>query len=260
MGFVKTAAEIERIEAALSAPRFSAAQLLSVEFLSDPEFVAAVLPPPLEPLEKPKMRAMVGRWESNCVGDFEGGTVYVGAQYEGVAGEYQLCQYIDRDPATIFGREVFGEPKKYGSTGLLRRGQHFRGWVDSGGVRLLEIEGEMDTDRGPFRATGYSYNFKSRPAVDGRGLQEDAILTRMNMEVRATASLAGAGAMNLRGSAHDPLDEIPVASLTRATYLEADLSATGEQVASTPAAVFAPYHHGRNYDWSALNTEAPGPG
>ena len=255
MGFVKTQEEIERIEAALSAPRFSAAQLLSVEFRCTPEFAAAVLPPPLEPLEKPSMRAMVGRWESNCVGDFEGGTVYVGAQYEGVVGEYQLSQYIDRDPATIFGREVFGEPKKYGRAGLLRRGQHFRGWIDSGGVRLLEIEGEMDTDRGPFTATGYGYNFKSRSAADGHGLQEDAILTRMTMEVRATASLAGAAAMNLRGGPHDPLDEIPVESLTRATYLEADLSASGKAVASTPADVFAPYHYGRNYDWSALNTE-----
>ena len=45
MGFVKTAAEIERIEAAIAAPRFGGAQMLSVEFLVDPDFVAAVLPP-----------------------------------------------------------------------------------------------------------------------------------------------------------------------------------------------------------------------
>jgi acetoacetate decarboxylase len=253
---VKTATEVEAIEAVLAAPRFGSAQLLSVEFLSAPGFTQAVLPPPLEPLAEPRMRAMVGRWESNCVGDFEGGTVYVGAQFEGVVGEYQLAQYIDRDPATIFGREVFGEPKKHGRASLLRRGSHFRGWIDSGGRRLLEIEGEMDTDRGPFTATGYSYNFKSRPAVDGRGLQEDAILTRMDMEVRATVSLAGTAAMELCGGPHDPLEEIPVHSLTRATYLEADLLAAGRAVATTPAAVFAPYHHGRNYDWTALDTEA----
>jgi hypothetical protein len=40
VGLVKTAAEIERIEAALSRPRFGGAQLLSVDFLSDPAFVA----------------------------------------------------------------------------------------------------------------------------------------------------------------------------------------------------------------------------
>ncbi|MGE5409213.1 MAG: acetoacetate decarboxylase family protein [Syntrophothermus sp.] len=255
MGFVKTAAEVERIEEVLRAPRFGAAQLLSVEFLSDPEFVAAVLPPPLEPVAEPRMRTMVGRWSSNCVGDFHGGTVYVAAQHEGVAGEYQLSQFMDRDVPTIFGRDLFGEPKKVGRSMLLGRGDRFRGWVESGGVRVLEIEGEMERDRGPFEATGNSFNFKSRPAADGRGLQEDAVLTLMRTEVRGSVSLAGRPAMALRGTAHDPLDEIPVASLTRATYLEAELAASCEAVARTPAADFAPYHHGRNYDWSALATE-----
>jgi hypothetical protein len=63
-------------------------------------------------------------------------------------------------------------------------------------------------------------------------------------------------AMILRGSVHDPLEQIPVAALTRASYLEAELVASCEAVATTPAAVFVPYHHGRNDDWSALDTES----
>ena len=161
---------------------------------------------------------------------------------------------MDRDVPTIFGRDLFGEPKKVGASMLLRRGRGFRGWVESAGVRVIEIGGEMDADRGAFAGAGYSFNFKSRPAADGRGLQEDAILTRMRTEVRATVSLSGAPSMRLRGTVHDPLDEIPVAALLRATYLEADLLASCEAVARTPAAEFAPYHHGRNYDWSALAT------
>ena len=112
MGFVKTAAEVARIEAAIGAPRFGGAQMLSVEFLVDPDFIAAVLPPPLEPVAEPRMRAMVGRWQSNCVGDFAGGTVYVTCAHEGLEGEYNVAQYMDGDAPTIFGRDVFGEPKK----------------------------------------------------------------------------------------------------------------------------------------------------
>jgi acetoacetate decarboxylase len=256
VGLVKTAAEIERIEATLSRPRFGGAQLLSVDFLTDPEFVAEVLPPPLEAVEQPRMRAMVGRWESNCVGDFFGATIYVAARHDGIDGEYQLAQYMDRDAPTIFGRDVFGEPKRVAASTLLRRGDHFRAAVERGGVRLIEIEGEMDRDRGPFEGVGYSFNFKSRPAANGRGLEEDAILTLMRTEVKASVSLSGAAEIDLRGSVHDPLDEIPVAALTRATYLEANLVASCEPVATTPAAIFAPYHHGRNYDWSALDTES----
>lgn len=258
MGFVKTAAELERIEAAMSAPRFGAAQLLSVEFLSTPEFVAAVLPPPLRPVAKPKLRAMVGRWESNVVGDFFGGTVYVVAEHDGVVGEYQLWQLMDRDVPTYFGREVFGEPKKIGDSTLLRRGDRFRGRLQRGGA-VVELAGEMDSDRGPFEGVGYSFNFKSRPAANGRGLEEDAILTLMETRVEASVSLVGAAELSLRGDVHDPLHTIPVESLTRATYLEANLTASCEAVARTPAAVFAPYHHGRNDDWSAHDSEAGWP-
>jgi acetoacetate decarboxylase len=256
MGFVKTPEEVAAIERVLAAPRFGGAQLLSVEFLSDPAFVAEVLPPPLEAVEQPRMRAMIGRWESNGVGDFKGGTIYVAARHEGIVGEYQLVQFMDRDVSVIYGRDLFGEPKKIGSSELLRRGDRFRAWIRRGGVELIELEGEMDRDRGAFEAAGYSFNFKSRPAADGRGLEEDAILTRMRTEVAASVSLTGAAAMTLRSSIHDRLDEIPVASLSRATYLEADLVASCEAVATTPADVFAPYHHGRNDDWSALDTES----
>jgi hypothetical protein len=123
-------------------------------------------------------------------------------------------------------------------------------------VRLIELEGEMERDRGGLQGTGHSFNFKSRPAANGHGLEEDAVLTRMRTEVRAGVSLTGSAAMTLRGSVHDPLDQIPVAGLIRASYLEADLLASCEAVATTPASVFAPYHHGRNDDWSALDTEA----
>jgi hypothetical protein len=74
MGFVKNADEIARIEHALSHPRFVNGEMLSVDFLSEPEFVASILPPPLEPADAPAVTAMVGRWQSNCVGDFHGGT------------------------------------------------------------------------------------------------------------------------------------------------------------------------------------------
>ncbi len=55
---------------------------------------------------------MIGRWQSNCVGDYCGGAIYVAARHEGVEGDYVLAMYMDADPAIIFGRDLFGEPKK----------------------------------------------------------------------------------------------------------------------------------------------------
>jgi acetoacetate decarboxylase len=256
MGFVKSAEEITRIEQALSYPRFTGGQMLSVEFLTDESVVAEVLPPPLEPSDTPSVRAMVGRWQSNCVGDFNGGSIYVAARHEGVEGEYVLAMYMNSDVPTIYGRDLFGEPKKVAESALLRRGDNFRGWIDRGGVRIVELQGEMSKDVGGFDAEGYNFNFKARPAANGSGLEEDAILTRAHFDVHATAALEGAGSVVLRGTVHDPLDELPVRSVKRATYTECDLIGSCEAVATTPAGVFAPYHHGRHDDWSALDTES----
>jgi acetoacetate decarboxylase len=252
VGFVKTAAEVARIEAAIGAPRFGGAQMLSVEFLVDPDFVAAILPPPLEPVAEPRMRAMVGRWQSNCVGDFCGGTVYVTCAHEGLEGEYNVAQYMDGDAPTIFGRDVFGEPKKMATATLRSRGAEMRGAIVRGGVPLITLEAELTRDNGPFEATRESYNVKSRPAADGRGLEEDAILTRAHYEIRGRISREGEGRIALAGTVHDPLDEIPIREVLRATYFEGDLAATVAVAARIPAEVFAPFHHGRNDDWSAL--------
>ena len=123
--------------------------------------------------------------------------------------------------------------------------------------RLITLEAELDRDNGPFEATRESYNIKSRPAADGHGLEEDAILTRAHYEIRGRVSREGEGRIALAGTVHDPLDEIPIREVLRATYFEGDLSATVESAARIPAAVFAPFHHGRNDDWSALATADP---
>jgi acetoacetate decarboxylase len=254
MGFVKTPEEIARIEAAIGSPSFSGAQALSVEFLVDPAFIEAVLPPPLEPVEEPRMRAMVGRWQSNCVGDFSGGAVYISVRHEGVDGDYNFFQYMDTDASVIYGRDVFGEPKKMARPSLYRRGDRFTASLERGGVRIVALEAELERDLGPATARRSSFNFKSRPAADGLGLEEDAILTRADFEVAARVALEGSGRIRFAGTADDPLDEIPVTEVVRASYLEGDMRAKCNAVARVPAAVFLPHHYARNDYWPAHAT------
>jgi acetoacetate decarboxylase len=256
MGFVKHPEEIARIERALSHPRFVNGEMLSVDFLTDPAVVEHVLPPPLELGDSARVTAMIGRWQSNCVGDFHGGAIYVAARHDGVDGDYVLAMYMDNDAPTIYGRDLFGEPKKIATSALHRNGETFHGWLERGGVRLIELHGVLATDLGEFEAEGVNFNFKARPAADGIGLEEDAILTRATFKTRATLAREGAGSVVLRGSVHDPLDELPVRSVLRAVFVEADLIASCEAVTRVPADVFLPYHHGRHDDWAALDSES----
>jgi acetoacetate decarboxylase len=256
MGFVKRPEEISRIQDALRHPRFVNGEMLTVDFLTDPAVVARILPPPLEPADAPRVTAMIGRWQSNCVGDFHGAAIYVAARHDGLDGDYVLAMYMDNDVPTIYGRDLFGEPKKLAESALHRHGDTFHGWLDRGGVRLMELHGELPNQLGSADVEGINYNFKARPSADGIGLQEDAILTRATFQTHIVCAQDGAGSVVLRGSVHDPLDELPVVSVLRGAFMECDLIGACQAVATVPADTFLPYHHGRHDDWSALDTES----
>jgi acetoacetate decarboxylase len=199
---------------------------------------------------------MVAISPPNCVGDFFGGAIYVSARHDGIDGDYVLAMYMDNDIPMVYGRDLFGEPKKLATSNVYRHGDVFSGYVDRLGTRLIEIHAQLPTDLGAFEGEGVNFNFKARPAANGAGLEEDAILTRATFETRGIAAREGTGTLSLGGSVHDPLDELPIVSIQRAAFVECDLIASCQAVATTPADVFLPYHHGRHDDWSALDTES----
>jgi acetoacetate decarboxylase len=255
MGFVRSSEEIARIQHTLSQPRFVGAEMLSVNFLTTPDFVEAVLPPGLEPAGVPRASAMVGRWRSNCVADFEGGAIYLAAQHGDLEGDYVLAMYMDRDQPIIFGRELFGEPKKQAISRLHRRGAHMAGWIARDGVRLIELDVDLAEEHGPQHVDGVNFNYKATPACDGNGLEDDAVLTVASFANELTVYRTGTGAVTLRSGVHDPLAEIPVVSVLGASYLEGDLIASCRAAARIPAGEFLPYALGRMDDWSLLDTE-----
>lgn len=256
MPLVRTPEEIAAIEAVLANPRFVDARTLTVEFLTNEETVRRVLPPGLEPLDEPLVLATVGRWGSNCVGDFEGGAIYVAARFGKITGAYTLAMYMNTDAALIFGRDVFGEPKKLAMSGLERSGSRMRGWVERMGVRLIDIEGELANDLGPAEVERARFNVKAVPSADGHGLEDDAVLTVADFDIKLSTVVEGEGKVTLRGTVHDPLDEIEVLEVRRATYVEGDMDTRCRSLARIPAAQFVGHAYGRLDYWPALSSES----
>jgi acetoacetate decarboxylase len=257
MGFVRTPEEIGRIQEALSKPRFVGAEMLTVDFLTTPGFVEAVLPPGLEPAGQPRITTMVGRWRSNCVADFDGGAIYVAARHGDLDGDYVLAMFMDDDEPIIFGRDLFGEPKKQAVSQLHRRGDRMTGYIERRGTRPMQLDAELTEDTGPVRGTGHNFNYKATPSADGLGLEHDAVLTVATFENDFWTSRGGTGEVQLTSTVHDPLGEIPIESVLGASYVEGDMIASCRSAIRIPAEDFLPYALGRLDDWSALNTESP---
>ncbi|MGB1879515.1 MAG: acetoacetate decarboxylase family protein [Gammaproteobacteria bacterium] len=255
MGFVRTKEEIARIQEALSRPRFVNSQMLSVDFITHQSTIDRLLPPGLQSTGNPRVTAMVGRWQSNCVGDFDGGAIYLEARHEDIVGDYVLAMYMDRDQPIIYGRELFGEPKKQSTSRLFRNGEHFNARIERYGATLIELDVDIIADHGPSEGEGINFNYKAIPATNGIGLEWDAALTVARFHTVLKVTAEGYGRVQLGHSVHDPLNEIEIVEVLRGAYVEGDLIARAETLAYINGQDFLPYALGRTDDWSALDTE-----
>src|SRR3954452_4242819 len=90
---------------------------------TDPEAVAAVLPPPLTPIGEPLVRLTIATVDvGRGYPIFGAGTFAVMCEHEGTVGDYALLMPMTTEQSVIGGRETFGEPKKLAEVGLDRDG------------------------------------------------------------------------------------------------------------------------------------------
>lgn len=254
MGFVRTHEEVARFEQVMTNVEFVGGEMLSASVLVDPDWVRAVLPPPLEPADEPRVTVVVGRWRSNCVGDFAGGAVYVAACHGEVVADYVLTMFMDGDVPLLFGRDIFGEPKKIARVGLYRQDRHVSGFVERGGVRIIEIESSLPGDGSLGPSVSGNFNVKSLFAADGRGLHDDPVLTLATFDTTTRVHWTGEAVLTVRGTVDDPLDEIVPTAMLGARYTEADMRADCRNIATIPREDFLPYALGRVDDWTRMDT------
>jgi acetoacetate decarboxylase len=256
MGYVKTPEEIERIERLLAAPAFLNGESLTVEFTTDPETVARLLPPPLEPVDEPTGMVTVGRYQGNAIGDYAGGSLYLSARHGKVEGGYPIALWMNSEAAVVYGRELFGEAKKFGNCQIYRGKERNVASVERGGAFIRLRAENLGPDQGASEGERTAFNYRSRTAADGIGLEGPAKLVHTVFHSKVRAQWSGDGAIEMRGTVDDPIDEIPIRSVGQAVFAEVDNTARCREAATVPAEDFLPFHYGRLYNWLALDTSA----
>ncbi|MFD9358222.1 acetoacetate decarboxylase family protein [Streptomyces sp. NPDC060031] len=214
---------------------------------SDPDVVAAVLPPPLKPAERPLVRANISKVDLPGY-PLGAGSVAVAAQHDGVEGWYPLVMPMTHERALVGGREVFGEPKKLGEVTVEREGLVVRASLARHGIAFVEVRGAVDRELPPPEPTVKTdFYFKFLPAVDGSGFDADPVLVHCTRNEKVRKLEHVTGDVVLRESMFDPVADLPVRRIVEITIGEKTTDQKGRVVERVSAQALLPYIHQR-YD------------
>jgi acetoacetate decarboxylase len=265
MSFKRSVDEIKVKAEELRNSVFKGAEMLTVIWETKPEIIERVLPPPLEPAERPIVRAFIANYPSTNQGQpYLESDLTILTKFNGEYGNYHLAMHVDDDRALMGGREICGFPKKIAKLGLERNDKILKAWSERLGTRNIEInaklEGKFNSSElpelmkefkmMPTRKRGaISYNFKHFPSPDKTGFDYPPQLVRQETLFSPTSMEMGEAEITVKSSVHDPWGEIEIVETLGALYLKSNNTMLpGTVVAEVDPDEFLPYAYIK-WDW-----------
>ena len=221
---------------------------------TDAEVIEALLPRPLEPIERPEIflqfvhvKMHVTETDTMEIGAL---TMGVSCTHEGAPGAYCFHMAMEGETVVTSGRERFGEPKKIAQTHFSQDGDRVRATCERHGIAYFEIEGEIGADADePLQFEEHLFCYKGMPSIEHEsGFDGDVFLTRLNWERNYTRRRVMTGDIILRESPYDPLVDVPVRRITSMQYVEGGSKTGGQILRSVPGDWVADHWIGR-YDF-----------
>jgi acetoacetate decarboxylase len=257
--FVKDPIDLKKFSSAPTT--FYDAEMLTAYWETDPEVVARILPPPLEPAARPLVSAFVANYpRTNFCPAYKEAALFVLADFEGELGNYCLSMPISDGMAMGLGREVYGFPKKMAEIELTKNGNLVEGSVSRHGIEFFSLTGTLDgrlnaDDGQQILTDSYGaglpiFNFKYSKSPDGSGFDLSPRLLKQGATLDNTVSERGGVAMSLTDSPHDPWAELAVVRPLGCTYtVGTSVLLRGTVLAEVdPPAAFLPYSNSK-WDW-----------
>jgi acetoacetate decarboxylase len=238
---------------ATSAPIWSTA--VTAVWETDPDVIARVLPPPLEPSE-PFARIRFATVNMGTgIPIFGAGWFGVRARHGKQEGEYALFMPMTTEQATVGGRETYGEPKKIGAVAIDIDGDHVHAHIERLGFKLAEVNGTLGApiDIPPRDKT--DFYFKLSPSPDGKGFDTEPGLVHVHRHEEARDGRTIDGMLQLHESPIDPIVDIPIGRMVSLEFAQVTTTQRGEVVERVPMDWLLPFVHQRYDDLSVLGKQ-----
>ncbi|HEV3450010.1 MAG TPA: acetoacetate decarboxylase family protein [Acidimicrobiia bacterium] len=231
------------------------ATVLDAFYETDPDVIAAVLPPPLEPADEPRVRITIARVDMRGLPTFGAGAFAVRCKHEGTVGDYALVMPMTTEQSVIGGRETFGEPKKLAEVTLEREpgGDRVVGRFTRLGTTFVTVSGSVREELpNPPERKRTDFYFKFLPAPDGKGFDAEPSLVYCHRAEQTRKLERVDGEITLADSRFDPVADLPVRRVVQLTLCERHSVQRGEINSRVPGEFLRPYVHQRYDDLSPV--------
>jgi acetoacetate decarboxylase len=227
-----------------------------VSFRTQLDIVKKVLPPPLEPAPMSTGLVYISEFHSTNFGTtYNEAALYLAAQYGGEVGKYCVSMPVTDDMALIWGREIYGYPKKIAETiHVLREGNTVTGVCIRKGIPIIEIEIHLTKpiDSETLPQPTPNFLFKYFWDLDPRSGKFDSTprLIKQCNDIDWGKIESGDGTLTLAKSKYDPIGEIPVEEVLSAYYAKGVKARMhpGEVITKVDPKTVLPYSFIK-YDW-----------
>jgi acetoacetate decarboxylase len=195
-------------------------EALTIIYETDPEIIAAVLPPPLEPPAEPLVRVVMSTVAIRGGKPFGSGNFTVKARHEGTDGEYCLFMPMSTEQVVVGGRETFGEPKKIAQVTAVRNGDEITASISRMGFTLFSFQGRaVEKLEAPVSYIDLEFYFKYLRSPDGNGLTDPHLVYCTYDRVASSMDRVD-GELTLGESPVDPVADIVVRRIRSITWQE----------------------------------------
>jgi len=217
---------------------FRDVEVMTLVYRTDESAVRALLPPPLVPVGDRVLIHLYRMGDVEWLGRYGECNVMVGAELPGKArGGYSPYLFLDSDVGLAHGREVHGQPKKFGRTRLsVRRdllvGTMRRNKIDvvTGTMSYKQHGGDLDALKA---SVGFDFavnlNYKVLPHIDGRPAVRQ-ITSRKLSDVTVHECWTGPCTVELRPNAQAPLHRLPVREMLDGFHWRAQFTLVAGEV------------------------------
>jgi acetoacetate decarboxylase len=199
---------------------FRNVEILTLYWRTDPEAMAFLLPPPLEPVGDVACVHIYRMNDTDWLGPYSEANVMFGARLGDRVGAYSPYLVLSSDIGVAHGREVHGQPKKLGQPRLEVRGDLVVGAVERNGIDV--ITGTTPYKQRRIGAEGLkphfdfatNLNLKAVDHIDGRPAIRQ-LTSRKLANVKVHEAWTGPATVELRPNAQLPVFRLPVSRAAR---------------------------------------------